>query len=48
MAAISRLRNLIAPQHDKSNHDLMWVTLRRDIPTLMERLGLSQVSREDG
>lgn len=38
---ITRMRNLVAHQYDKVNHDLMWVTLQRDIPALMERLGLS-------
>ncbi len=38
---IARMRNLVAHQYDKVNHDLMLVTLRRDIPSLIERLGLN-------
>jgi len=38
---INRLRNLVAHQYDKVNDDLMFATLRRDIPALIERLGLS-------
>ncbi|HZK04581.1 MAG TPA: HepT-like ribonuclease domain-containing protein [Actinomycetaceae bacterium] len=37
---INRMRNLVAHQYDKVNHDLMFVTLERDIPALMKRLGL--------
>lgn len=40
-ASINRMRNLVAHQYDKVNDDLMFVTLRRDIPTLITRLGLS-------
>lgn len=36
---IIRMRDLVAHRPDKVNHDLMWVTLRRDIPALIERLG---------
>ena len=38
---INRMRNLVAHRQDKVNHDLMLVTLRRDIPALVERLGLN-------
>ncbi len=38
---INRMRNLVARQYDKINDDLMYATLRRDIPTLIQRLGLS-------
>ncbi len=38
-ASINRMRNLVAHQYDKVNDDLMFVTLRRDIPTLIQRLG---------
>lgn len=38
---INRMRNLVAHQYDKVNDDLMFVTLRRDIPALIQRLGLS-------
>ena len=38
---IIRMRNLVAHQYDKVNDDLMFVTLRRDIPALIERLELS-------
>ncbi len=34
------MRNLVAHHYDKVNHDLMWVTLDRDVPALIERLGL--------
>ena len=40
-SSITRMRNLVAHQYDKVNDDLMFVTLRRDIPALIERLGLS-------
>jgi uncharacterized protein with HEPN domain len=39
-ANINRMRNLVAHQYDKVNDDLMFVTLRRDIPALIKRLGL--------
>ena len=38
---ITRMRNLVAHQYDKVNDDLMFVTLTRDIPALVERLGLA-------
>lgn len=38
--AITRMRNLVAHQYDRVNHDLMWITLQRDIPALMDQLGL--------
>lgn len=38
---INRMRNLVAHQYDQVNDDLMFVTLRRDIPSLIKRLGLS-------
>lgn len=38
---INRMRNLVAHQYDKVNHDLMLVTLQRDIPSLIERLDLN-------
>ncbi len=38
---INRMRNLVAHRSDKVNDDLMLVTLRRDIPALINRLGLS-------
>lgn len=38
---IKRIRSLVAHRPDKVNHDLMLVTLRRDIPSLIERLGLN-------
>jgi len=38
---ITRMRNLVAHQYDKVNDDLMFVTLSRDIPALVERLGLA-------
>lgn len=38
---INRMRNLVAHQCDRINHDLMWVTLQRDIPSLIERLDLN-------
>lgn len=37
----TRMRNLVAHQDDKVNDDLMFVTLQRDIPALIKRLGLS-------
>lgn len=40
-AHINRMRNLVAHHYDKVNDDLMFVTLRRDVPALLERLGLS-------
>ncbi|QXT62571.1 HepT-like ribonuclease domain-containing protein [Tessaracoccus palaemonis] len=40
-ANITRMRNLVAHKYDKVNDDLMFVTLRRDIPALIKRLGLS-------
>lgn len=36
--AIQRMRNLVAHQCALVNHDLMWVTLQRDIPALIDRL----------
>lgn len=39
---INRMRNLVAHQYDKINDDLMFATLRRDIPALIKRLGLSE------
>lgn len=39
-ANITRMRNLVAHQYDKVNDDLMFVTLHRDIPKLIKRLGL--------
>jgi uncharacterized protein with HEPN domain len=38
---IARMRNLVAHHYDKVNDDLMFVTLSRDIPGLIERLNLS-------
>lgn len=38
---ITRMRNLVAHHYDKVNDDLMFVTLERDIPRLLEQLGLS-------
>jgi len=35
------MRKLVAHKYDKINDDLMFVTLRRDIPALIKRLGLS-------
>lgn len=40
-ASINRMRNLVAHQYDKVNDDLMFVTLRRDIPALIQHLGLA-------
>lgn len=39
---ITRMRNLVAHRYDRFNHDLMFVTLRRDVPALIERLGLAE------
>lgn len=41
---ITRMRNLVAHHYDKVNDDLMFVTLRRDIPALIKRLGRSTTS----
>ena len=38
---INRMRNLVAHLNDKVHDDLMFVTLRSDIPALIKRLGLS-------
>lgn len=40
-ASINRMRNLVTHHDDKVNDDLMFVTLQRDVPALLERLGLS-------
>lgn len=39
--AISRLRNLVAHHYDKVNDDLIWVSLERDVPQLIQDLGLT-------
>lgn len=36
--SINRMRNLVAHHYDKINHDLMWSTLKNDLPALLDRL----------
>ena len=45
---IVRMRNLVAHQRDKVNDDLMFVTLRRDIPALIKRLGPVRLTAGNG
>ncbi|MGC5168142.1 DUF86 domain-containing protein [Luteimicrobium sp. DT211] len=42
--AITRMRNLVAHHYDKVNDDLMFQTLRVDVPRLIRDLGLGDGS----
>ncbi|WP_297745949.1 DUF86 domain-containing protein [uncultured Tessaracoccus sp.] len=42
---IGRMRNLVAHHYDKVNHDLMFVTLQREIPDLGAKLALPDSPR---